>query len=59
MKSGASIFRGLDVDMLFTGELSHHDALAAVEKGQVVLTSTCHVHLVPFLGHPPHCCRQS
>ncbi|KAI9886585.1 MAG: 40S ribosomal protein S20 [Watsoniomyces obsoletus] len=36
--SGASVLQGLDVDMLLTGELSHHDTLAAVEKGQVVLT---------------------
>ncbi len=29
----------LDVDLLFTGELSHHEALAAVEKGQCVITA--------------------
>lgn len=28
----------LDVDMLFTGELSHHEALAAIETGKVVVT---------------------
>ena len=27
----------LDVDLLFTGEMSHHEALAAIEKGQVVI----------------------
>lgn len=36
--SGSSLLRGLDVDLLFTGELAHHDALAAIEKGQCVVT---------------------
>ncbi|EOD49858.1 NGG1p interacting factor 3 NIF3 [Neofusicoccum parvum] len=36
--SGGSLFSGIDVDLLFTGELSHHEALAAIEKGQVVVT---------------------
>jgi putative NIF3 family GTP cyclohydrolase 1 type 2 len=37
--SGASVFKALsrDVDVLFTGELSHHEVLAAVEKGQHVI----------------------
>ncbi|KAI9755562.1 MAG: hypothetical protein M1815_004876 [Lichina confinis] len=35
--SGGSILRDLDVDMLLTGELSHHETLTAIEKGQVVL----------------------
>ncbi|KAL5424271.1 hypothetical protein PMIN04_003331 [Paraphaeosphaeria minitans] len=35
--SGASLLSNLDVDLLFTGEMSHHEALAAVEKGQVVI----------------------
>lgn len=35
--SGGNLFKGLDVDLLFTGELSHHEALAAVEKGQCVI----------------------
>lgn len=30
---------GLDVDMLLTGELSHHEALAEIEKGKVVVTA--------------------
>lgn len=25
------------MDLLFTGEMSHHEALAAIEKGQVVI----------------------
>ncbi len=29
----------LDVDLLFTGELSHHEALAAIESGKVVVTA--------------------
>jgi hypothetical protein len=29
---------GLDVDLIFTGEMTHHDALAAIEKGQVVIS---------------------
>ncbi|KAF1809002.1 NGG1p interacting factor 3 [Eremomyces bilateralis CBS 781.70] len=36
--SGGSLFAGLDVDLLFTGELSHHEALAAIERGQSVVT---------------------
>ncbi|KAI9697501.1 MAG: hypothetical protein M1820_007767 [Bogoriella megaspora] len=35
--SGGSLLSGLDVDLLFTGELSHHEALAAIEKGQCVI----------------------
>src|ERR1700753_478300 len=35
--SGGSLFKDLDVDLLFTGELSHHEALAAIEKGQTVI----------------------
>ena len=35
--SGGSLFKDLDVDLLFTGELSHHEALAAIEKGQCVI----------------------
>lgn len=37
--SGGSMLAGLDVDMLFTGELSHHEALAEIEKGKVVVTA--------------------
>ena len=37
--SGGPLFSGLDdVDLLFTGELSHHAALAAIERGQCVVT---------------------
>lgn len=36
--SGGSLLGGLDVDLLFTGEMSHHEALAAIEKGQVVIS---------------------
>ena len=28
---------GEEVDLLFTGELSHHEALAAIEKGKCVI----------------------
>lgn len=41
--SGGGLFAGLgkngeeDVDLLFTGELSHHEALAAIEQGKVVI----------------------
>jgi putative NIF3 family GTP cyclohydrolase 1 type 2 len=37
--SGGSMLNGLDVDMLFTGELSHHEALTAIEQGKVVVTA--------------------
>jgi putative NIF3 family GTP cyclohydrolase 1 type 2 len=37
--SGGGMFANVkDVDLLFTGELSHHEALAAIEKGQCVIT---------------------
>jgi putative NIF3 family GTP cyclohydrolase 1 type 2 len=37
--SGGSLFSGLDdIDLLFTGELSHHETLAAIERGQCVIT---------------------
>lgn len=36
--SGASLLSNLEVDLLFTGEMSHHEALAAIEKGQVVIS---------------------
>lgn len=35
--SGGSLLSNLEVDLLFTGEMSHHEALAAIEKGQVVI----------------------
>jgi putative NIF3 family GTP cyclohydrolase 1 type 2 len=37
--SGSSVFKSLaeEVDVLFTGELSHHEVLAAVAKGQYVI----------------------
>lgn len=33
------MLNGLDVDLFFTGELSHHEALAAIEKGKCVITT--------------------
>lgn len=36
--SGGSLFNGLDVDLLFTGELSHHAAQAAKEMGISVIS---------------------
>lgn len=40
--SGGHLFsemekNGEDVDLLFTGELSHHEALAAIEKGKCII----------------------
>lgn len=41
--AGGGLFSGLgkngeeDVDLLFTGELSHHEALAAIEQGKCVI----------------------
>lgn len=37
--SGGDLLNGLDVDLLFTGELSHHEALAAIEQGKCVITA--------------------
>ncbi|RDW73953.1 hypothetical protein BP5796_07395 [Coleophoma crateriformis] len=37
--SGGHMLGGLDVDLLFTGEMSHHEALAAIEQGKVVVTA--------------------
>ena len=34
-----SMLNGLDVDLLVTGELSHHEALAAVENGKCVIAA--------------------
>ena len=36
--SGGSVLNGIDADLLFTGELSHHEALSATEKGRCVVT---------------------
>lgn len=36
--SGHAVLKDVDADLLFTGELSHHDALAATEKGRCVVT---------------------
>lgn len=36
--SGHDVLQNVDADLLFTGELSHHDALSATEKGQCVVT---------------------
>lgn len=33
------MLNNIDVDLLFTGELSHHEALAAIEKGKCVITT--------------------
>ncbi|EWC47448.1 hypothetical protein DRE_00416 [Drechslerella stenobrocha 248] len=35
--SGGSVFRGVKADVLFTGEMSHHEALAAQETGSSVI----------------------
>jgi len=37
--SGGSMLSSLDVDLFFTGELSHHEALAAIEQGKCVVTA--------------------
>jgi putative NIF3 family GTP cyclohydrolase 1 type 2 len=34
-----SMLNGQDVDLLFTGELSHHEALTAIEQGKCVITT--------------------
>ena len=36
--SGGSVLKNVDADLLFTGELSHHEALAATEQGRCVVT---------------------
>ncbi|KKY26891.1 putative ngg1 interacting factor [Phaeomoniella chlamydospora] len=36
--SGGSVLRSCNADLLFTGELSHHEALAATERGAAVVT---------------------
>jgi len=37
--SGGPMLGNLDVDLLFTGELSHHEALACIERGTCVITA--------------------
>ncbi|KAL9121398.1 MAG: hypothetical protein Q9187_002050 [Circinaria calcarea] len=36
--SGGSVLHDVSADLLFTGELSHHEALAATERGMSVVT---------------------
>ena len=36
--SGGSVLHNTNADLLFTGELSHHEALSATEKGMCVVT---------------------
>ncbi|KAF2200789.1 NIF3 NGG1 interactin-like proteing factor 3-like 1 [Delitschia confertaspora ATCC 74209] len=36
--SGASLLADQDVDLWFTGEVSHHEALAAIEQGKAVVS---------------------
>lgn len=36
--SGSHVLRKVNADLLFTGELSHHDALSATEQGRCVVT---------------------
>ncbi|MCJ1237431.1 hypothetical protein MMC14_005416 [Varicellaria rhodocarpa] len=36
--SGGSVLRNTTADLLFTGELSHHETLSATEKGMCVVT---------------------
>ena len=36
--SGSHVLQDVKADLLFTGELSHHDALAATEQGRCVVT---------------------
>ncbi|TGZ83723.1 NGG1p interacting factor 3 [Ascodesmis nigricans] len=36
--SGGSLFRNVQADLYFTGELSHHEALSAREKGSSIIT---------------------
>ncbi|KAI9840895.1 MAG: hypothetical protein M1837_001222 [Sclerophora amabilis] len=38
--SGGSILSNLDVDLLFTGEMSHHETLAATQRGQFVIAAS-------------------
>lgn len=35
--SGASVLRGTNADLVFTGEVSHHEALAVIERGGCVI----------------------
>lgn len=36
--SGHEVLKDVDADLLFTGELSHHDALRMTEQGRCVVT---------------------
>lgn len=55
--SGGSLLRGVDADLLFTGELGHHDALAAVESGKVVFARKSPLFCVPFIIPIEHSMR--
>lgn len=37
--SGADVMKGSGAEMWVTGEMSHHDALAAAQKGRIVVTT--------------------
>ncbi|SPO04297.1 related to Ngg1p-interacting factor 3 [Cephalotrichum gorgonifer] len=37
--SGADVMRGSGAEMWITGEMSHHDALAAAQRGRIVVTT--------------------
>ena len=49
--SGGSMFKGIEADLYFTGEMTHHEVLAAVERGTGVIACTysrpiiCPVHM--------------
>lgn len=46
--SGGSLFKNLDVDLFFTGELSHHEALGARERGISTISCKPPPPLPPF-----------
>jgi putative NIF3 family GTP cyclohydrolase 1 type 2 len=46
-----SMLNGLDVDLLVTGELSHHEALAAIENGKSVIMAFHSNSERGFLAH--------
>ncbi|KAG9309068.1 GTP cyclohydrolase 1 type 2/Nif3 [Chiua virens] len=49
--SGSSVFNGVDADVYFTGEMAHHDVLAAVAAGRYVVL--CEYLLFPGLSQTP------
>jgi import inner membrane translocase subunit TIM54 len=53
------VFAGVDADLFVTGEMSHHEALAVVERGSVVVCTGHGVSERGFLGRVREALREA